>query len=345
MTLRIAIAGTGYIAAIHARAVLNQPDAALAAVVTTQPDGAERFRRDFSIPSAYSRVEDLVNSETVDALIICTPNALHARQAITALRAGLHVMVEKPMAVNAAEALQMHNASRETGRLLMVAHCWRFDSEVLWLKEQVQSGKLGEIVRTKGCGVHTLWGPSGWFTSRALAGGGALADMGIHAIDTARFLLDDPLPAQVYAKMGSYYLPRSQPEEDMVEDTCMMMIQWDNGATSYIESGWWQPHADGPEAATQLYGTCGFGSIFPTRLGISHLEEQKLEWVDPGFPFPRPEHSPQEMYDRQMAYFLQCIGQGQTPNPGGLEGLTNMRITDAAYESSRTGRAVNLQQT
>lgn len=345
MTLRIALAGTGYIAAIHARAVLNQPDAALAAVVTTQPDGAERFRRDFSIPSAYSRVEDLVTGEKVDALIICTPNALHARQAIAAMRAGLHVMVEKPMAVSAAEALQMRSASREAGRQLMVAHCWRFDREVQWLKEQVQSGELGEIIRTKGYGVHTLWGPSGWFTDRALSGGGALADMGIHAIDTARYLLDNPLPAQVYAKMGSYYLPRSQPVEAAVEDTCLMIIQWENGVTSYIESGWWQPHTDGAEAATQMYGTRGFGSIFPTRLGISRLAEQKLEWIDPGFPFPRPDHTPQEMYDRQMAYFLQCICQGHTPNPGGLDGWINMRISDAAYESSCTGQAVNLLQT
>ena len=270
----------------------------------------------------------MLDAGGVDALVIGTPNYLHAPQTIAALKAGVHVMVEKPMAMNADEAYQMLEVSRNSDALLMVAHCWRFDPEVLWLREQVRSGRLGKIIRTKGYGVHALWGPSGWFTEKKYAGGGALADMGIHALDTARFLLGDPQPESVYARIGTYYTNYD------VDDTGVLIVNWDGGVVSYIESGWWQPHTDGPEAATQLYGTKAFGQLFPT-----FIEEQSLK-DDPGFSFPRVEHCPQSLYDDQMAYFIQCIRQHRAPSPGAQEGLVNMKIIDAAIESARTGKVI-----
>ena len=292
------------------------------------------FGKQFNIARQYEKLEDLLKDGGVDALVVSTPNYLHAPQTIAALNAGVHVMVEKPMAMNAQEAEQMCDAAEKSGSTLMVAHCWRFDPDVLWLKEQ--SKRLGKIIRTKGIGVHTHWGPSGWFTQKEFAGGGALADMGIHALDTARFLLGDPKPVSVYAKIGTYY------KDFDVDDTGVIIIEWDNGATSYIESGWWQPHADGPEAATQLYGTEGFGQLFPTQLELPNRANEKIETINAGFEFPRKEHCPQSLYDDQLKYFVECIEKKKTPTPGGLEGLINMKVVDAAYESSKTGKAVNL---
>lgn len=245
-------------------------------------------------------------------------------------------MVEKPMAMNAAKAEQMNEAAEKSGTLLMVAHCWRFDPNVRWLKEQ--SAKLGRIIRTKGYGVHTHWGTAGWFTQKQFAGGRAMADMGIHALDTARFLLRDPKPVLVYAKIGTYY------KDFDVDDTGVIIVEWDNGATSYIESGWWQPHSDGPEAATQLYGTKGFGQLFPTELELPNVKKQKVDLVKSGPKFPRKEHCPQSMYDVQMVYFLNCVRTGVTPVPGGLEGLVNMKVVDAAYKSSKTGKVAKVQK-
>lgn len=332
--MKIAFAGAGYIINIHAQAAQAQPGVELSAVVEKYSDKAASLAKMFNIKHRYETIEQMLDAGEVDALVIGTPNFLHAPQAIAALEAGVHVMVEKPMAMNAQEAEQMYEAAEKSGAVLMVAHCWRFDEDVLWLKEQ--SSKLGKIIRTKGIGVHTYWGPGGWFTQKDLAGGGALADMGIHALDTARFLLGDPKPVSVYAKLGTYY------KDFTVDDTGVILVEWDNGATSYIESGWWQPHADGPEAATQLYGTQGFGQLFPTRLEIPNIEEQTVDVIEAGFAFPRQEHCPQSMYDRQMAYFIECIREKKTPIPGALEGLTNMKVVDAAYESSRTGKVVEI---
>jgi predicted dehydrogenase len=332
--MKIAFAGTGYINKIHARAA-QASGLALTAVINHKKESMAEFGKQFGISRQYETLEDMLKDGDVDAVVISTPNYLHAPQAIAALQAGVHVMVEKPMSINAAQAEHMMEAAEKSGAILMVAHCWRFDPEVLWLKEQ--SKELGRIIRTKGIGVHTHWGPSGWFTKREFAGGGAMADMGIHALDTARFLLGDPKPVSVYAKIGTYY------KDFDVDDTGIILVEWDNNATSYIESGWWQPHADGPEAATQLYGTAGFGELFPTRLELPNKKEERIDMVDPGFEFPRKEHCPQSLYDDQLKYFVECIKSGQTPVPGGLEGWTNMKIVDAAYQSSETGKIVEIK--
>jgi predicted dehydrogenase len=332
--MKIAFAGTGYINKIHAQAAKNL-GLDLVAVINHKQGSMAEFAKRFNITRQYETVEAMLTDGNVDALVVSTPNYLHAPQTIPALNAGVHVMVEKPMAMNAQEAEQMCEAAEKSGALLMVAHCWRFDPDVLWLKEQ--SKKLGKIIRTKGIGVHTHWGPSGWFTQKEFAGGGAMADMGIHALDTARFLLGDPKPVAAYARIGTYY------KDFDVDDTGVIIVEWENGATSYIESGWWQPHADGPQAATQLYGIQGFGQLFPTKLELANVEAGKLDVINSGFEFPREEHCPQSLYDDQLKYFVDCVEKKQIPVPGGMEGLINMKVVDAAYESSRTGKAVEIR--
>jgi predicted dehydrogenase len=110
-----------------------------------------------------------------------------------------------------------------------------------------------------------------------------------------------------------------------------------------VETGWWQPHADGPEAATQLYGTRGFGQLFPTRLEMPNIKEERVDVVDPGFDYPRQDHCPQSMYDAQMRYFIDCINRDRTPVPGATEGLMNMKVIDAAYKSAKTGKVITVK--
>ena len=328
--MRIAFAGTGGINEVHARAA-QRLGVELVAAINHKPESMAEFGREFGIARQYETVEAMLQDGDVDALVVSTPNYLHAPQTITALNAGVHVMVEKPMSMNAQEAEQMCEAAGKSGALLMVAHCWRFHPEVQWLREQ--SAKLGKIIRTKAYSVHVHWGPSGWFTQKQFAGGGAMADMGVHALDTTRFLLGDPQPISVYAKIGTYYM------ESDVDDTGVIIVEWDNGTISYIETGWWQPHSDGPESGAQLYGIKGFGQVFPTRLEILNEQEQKIDVIETSF----PKRDSQSMYDDQLKYFVQCIEKNQKPIPGGLEGWTNMKVVDAAYESSKTRKVVHIK--
>lgn len=336
--MKLGFAGAGYIAKIHAKAALKIPGLQLSAVVDKFSDKALGFAADFGISKCFESVEDMIDHTSIDALVIGTPNYLHASQAVKALNEGISVLVEKPMAISVSEAEKMLEASVHSGAKLMVAHCWRFDNETLWLKDRINN--IGPIIRTKGIGVHAHWGPAGWFTRKSLAGGGALVDMGIHAIDTVRFLLGDPLPVSVYAKLGTFYSAYSGSRE--VDDTGQILITWDNGTHSYIESGWWQPHADGPEAASQLYGKNGFGQLFPSRVVINNPGSGEVELSDPGFIYPRDEHCTQEMYDNQMRYFIDCINNSIQPVPGANEGLVNIKIIDGAYKSAKNGCVINI---
>ncbi|MDE2775193.1 MAG: Gfo/Idh/MocA family oxidoreductase [Chloroflexota bacterium] len=336
MTLRAAFSGTGHISQVHARAAQSIAGVELAAIVNHRPESMRNYAAQFGIARQYATVEDLLRDGEVDMLVVSTPNYLHAPQTIAALEGGVHVMVEKPMAMNSAEAERMLAASQDSGAKLMVAHCWRFDEEVNWIKAQIDRGRLGDVLRTKGYGVHVNWGPGGWFVEARYAGGGALADMGIHAIDVARYLLGDPQPLSVYAQISTDYTKYE------VDDSGTIWVNWMGGATSIVESGWWWPHADGPEASTKLYGTKAFAQLFPTRLEVPDRETQTVQTIDPGYPPAREEQCPQIMYDRQLAHFIKCIREDRTPNPGGVEGLTNMRIIDAALESSRAGQVVRL---
>jgi predicted dehydrogenase len=358
MPLKIAIAGAGNIAAVHAQAVQNQ-GGEVVAVIEKYANKATTFANKFRIKNQYATLEEALAEAKFDALVIGTPNFLHEPQTLTALQAGIPVMVEKPMAMTVAESEAVLEASLRTGGILQVAHCWRFDEDVLWLKAQTKT--LGKIVRTRGYGVHNSdWGPGGWFTQKQLSGGGALLDMGIHALDTTRFLLGDPQPVSVFARIGTYY------QEIDVDDTGVILITWDNGTTSYIESGWRQPYADGSLAGTQLYGTQGFGQLFPTRLLLpnttaqkgldqqfpfrllpgrlrARLRPPKVREIPSGFRFPRKgPHCQQSMYDRQMAHFFECIHTGHTPTPGAQEGLVNMKVVEAAYESATTEQVVDI---
>lgn len=329
MTIRLAFIGCGNINHVHATAARQIHGVELAAVVNHQAESMEKFADTFSIPRTYLAVEDLIADGDIDAVIIATPNQLHARQSILALQAGIHVLVEKPMAMNAVEARAMLAAAVDHRKTLMVAHCWRYEPQVRWLGRQLSSGKIGSIVRTKGYNRHIAWGPEGWFTQKKLAGGGAMADLGVHSIDTARFLLGDPLPLSIFARTGTFYHSMD------VDDTATVFINWDNGSYSLIESGWWQPESDDEYTSALVFGTQGYGRIFPPQIRKGSEIEQ---------PALTPEPDWEEMYQIQMAAFMEQILSADHSITSARNGLINMMMVDAAYESARTGRLVMFEE-
>jgi predicted dehydrogenase len=222
------------------------------------------------------------------------------------------VLLDKPMAVTVEQAEQVAAAAAAAGVTLLVGHMWRYRTEVIDARARIASGSVGTPVRTRGYGIHAGWGPSGWFTDPALAGGGALIDMGVHAIDTVRFLLGDPQPVRVTASIGTAY------GQYGVDDDGVVLVEWSNGVRSIIECGWWQPRLDGVEADTEVYGTNGYERIWPQ--------------YTPATPAPSDyEHCSLPMYAAQMADFLHCCRTGETPVASAEVGLTALRIVEMAY--------------
>jgi predicted dehydrogenase len=314
MPLRVALVGAGWIMDYHARAVIEHPGAELVAASNWREPSLAKLAGRHGIPRTTTDWRELAADPAVDAAVIGTPNALHAPQAVAFLEAGKHVLVEKPMARNLGEADAMLAAAGRSGARLMVAHCWRFHDDVLALRARVAAGELGEVVKTRGYGVHAGWGPSGWFTDPELAGGGALVDMGVHAIDTTRFLLGDPLPSRVLATVATRY------GDYAVDDEAIVLVSWSNGTNSIVESGWWQPHLGGLEADTEVYGTAGYARVWDR----TELPE--------GY-----QHCSQPMYSAQMAEFVEALSAGRQPRPSGEDGRVVLEVVERAYAAAREG--------
>jgi predicted dehydrogenase len=312
--VRVALIGSGWIQDFHARGVVAYPGAELVAVANHREESARDLAERYGISQVTTDWRSLTGRADLDAVVVATPNALHAEQSIAFLEAGKHVLVEKPMAVSVAECDAMIDATARGGASLMVAHCWRFRDEVIAIRDRIGAGELGEVVKTRGYGVHEAWGPKGWFVDRELAGGGALVDMGVHAIDTARFVLGGPLPERVCAAVGTRYGTYD------VDDDAILLVGWSNGTNSVIESGWWHPHKEGMEADTEVYGTKGYARIFPR-------EEPSADY----------DHTSQPMYTDQMREFLGAIEEGRPPHPSGEDGRIVMQVVERAYASAAGG--------
>jgi predicted dehydrogenase len=312
--VRVALIGSGWIQDFHARGVLAYPGAELAVVANHREESARALADRYGISEVTTEWRSLAGRHDLDAMVVATPNALHAEQSIAFLEAGKHVLVEKPMAVSVAECDAMIDAAARGSASLMVAHCWRFRDEVVAMRDRIASGDLGEVVKTRGYGVHEAWGPRGWFVERELAGGGALVDMGVHAIDTARFVLGGPLPERVCAAVGTRYGTYD------VDDDAILLVGWSNGTNSVIESGWWHPHKEGMEADTEVYGTRGYARIFPREA-----------------PSDDYDHTSQPMYTEQMREFLAAIEGERAPSPSGDDGRIVMQVVQRAYASAAGG--------
>jgi predicted dehydrogenase len=295
--LRVCLLGHGFIGKMHEQAALA--------------NGLEVTR----ICKRDDDWQAAVQSADVDAVVIGTPNSLHHPQAMAALRARKHVLLDKPMAVTVDQCEEIADTAAANGLTLLVGHMWRYRDEVIATRDRIASGSVGTPIRTRGYGIHAGWGPSGWFTDPALAGGGALIDMGIHAIDTVRFLLGDPEPVRVTASMGTAY------GDYAVDDDSVVLIEWSNGVRSVVEAGWWQPRLDGVEADTEVHGTAGYERIWPQ--------------YTPATPAPADYvHCSLPMFAAQMADFARCCATGATPIASAEVGLTAMRVVDAAYQSA-----------
>jgi predicted dehydrogenase len=309
VTARLALLGCGWVADMHARAAATCGHAVVG-VANHRLESAERFAAVHGIERATTDWQSLVSEQDVDVVVVCTPNALHAEQSIAALAGGKHVFCEKPMATTVADAEAMLAAAAEHDRLLLVLHPWRHHDAVIALRNAIAAGELGRVVRTHGYGVHADWGPGGWFTDPALAGGGALVDMGIHAIDTARFLLGEPQAERVQASIATTYGSYA------VDDDGLVLIDWEGGARSVVESGWWQPHLGGYEADTEVYGSSGYRRIW--------AREQPPGYV----------HCDVTLFVAQLRDAMAQVAAWRLGAPSPVHGLAALRICERAYAAA-----------
>ncbi|MDP7398912.1 MAG: Gfo/Idh/MocA family oxidoreductase, partial [Lentisphaeria bacterium] len=223
-TIKVGVVGIGGTGKMHARQYAANPRAQLVAVCARAADELEKFARELHVPKVYTDYREMADDSDIQAVSVCTPTALHFPMVKLMLDQGKHVLVEKPMGVNAAECQEMIDAADKHKLKLQVGNMWRFHPEVQFIKSVVDAGRIGRIVKAKSYGIHVNWGPGRWFIDKELAGGGILVDMGIHAINTMRLMLGDAAARSVYAKTDTLYGTYD------VDDFCVLMIEFENGA-------------------------------------------------------------------------------------------------------------------
>jgi predicted dehydrogenase len=339
---RVAVIGLG-MGRGHAVAASENPLADLVALcdINEQALAAQCSKLD---AAGYTDYKKMLREVKPDIVSVSLPNVLHKSVTIDALKAGAHVICEKPMAMNTREAEQMLAVARETERRLMINLSFRFTGEAKALKQVVDAGTVGDVYFAR-TGWHRSRGIpkfGGWFGQKKLSGGGPLIDLGVHRIDLALMLMGDPTPvtitASTYNPIGSR-LAKEQKKAFDVEDLAVASIRFENGATMHVEVSWALNCERKEEMFTYLYGTkaglchrnstegydfeaCVFGEWNGTYVS------SKIKSV------PKPENS--------MNHFIDVLVNGVTPVVTAENGVTVMKILDGIYKSAKLGREIRV---
>jgi predicted dehydrogenase len=263
--LKIGLIGTGGIVrGAHLKpGWLAVPDAEIVACCDVHEPTAKKLAEDFNIPKVFTDYNDLIALKDLDAVDICTPNKVHTPAVIAALAANKHVLCEKPLAVSTAEILEMKAALAKTDRILMTAQHMRFRDISVAIKSWADTGALGEVYHSRVNATRRNWLPvSPGFIDPKLSGGGPCMDIGVHALDTAMWLMNFPKPVRVSGRAHTNFakgfdIPGAWGEWDRtlfgVEDFAAGFIHFDNGSTMALEASWLQ-HQEGEDFSTTLQG-------------------------------------------------------------------------------------------
>ena len=204
MSLSLGFIGAGNINRSHLKSA-QQLGLNLAGIADVVPAAAEECKKLFNVAKSYSDYRQLLADNSIDAVVIGTPNKFHAEQAIAALKAGKHVFLEKPMAMNVDESDAILAALKKSRKTLQMGMANRFRSSVWALKHYIDAGKCGNIYSGQAFWYRRrgIPGFGGWFTTKSLSGGGALIDIGVHLLDLALYLMGFPKPVAVSGATNS----------------------------------------------------------------------------------------------------------------------------------------------
>ena len=249
--LKVGIIGCGGIAnGKHMPSIKKISELEMTAFCDIIPERAEKAAKEFGTPDAkvYTDYKELLKDESINSVRILTPNCWHSVMSIDAMRAGKHVMCEKPMAMNYAEAKEMVKVQKETGKLLAIAYQHKFDPDVIYSKQEAEKNVFGDMYFAKAAVIRRRGVPThGVFLHQDEQGGGALIDVGTHALDTLLYIMNNYKPKMVvgstYDKLkniketGNPTGPWETENYD-VEESAFGYLVMEDGATIILESTW-----------------------------------------------------------------------------------------------------------
>jgi predicted dehydrogenase len=311
----------------------------VAAVASPTEANVRRFARKNGIGRWFTDWRRLVGLPGVDVVTIGSPNHLHAAQAIACLDSGKHVICEKPLCLTLDEADAIIAAERCNGKRVFYAENLCFIPKAVRMKELVDSGAVGRPYMVKEWEKHA--GPySPWFFSREAAGGGAMMDMGCHAIEFCRWLMGKPKVKSVFAHCGLYFHKKIT----KLDDNVVVIMEFADGSIGVAEASW--ASKGGMDSVAECLGAEGaIHADLYRGTGIRCFSERGYTWDGipcVGWHAPEYDTPVEHGYVGELEHFVECIRTGREPNEGAEDGRTVLEIMLAAYHSAGTGRRVDL---
>jgi predicted dehydrogenase len=330
--LRVAIMGLGSYGTRVAEAMQSCKRAKVAGVISGTPAKIKDWQSKYNIPEkncySYENFDRIKDNPDIDAVYVITPNALHHDQVIRVAKAGKHAICEKPMAVNAKEAQEMVDACKKANVKLLVGYRMHFEPKTLEIVRMRKEGELGKIMFFQGLSGFRIGDPNQWRLNKQLAGGGSLMDIGIYAVNGARYMVGEE-PVWVTAQET-----KTDPEKfkEGVDETIQFQLGFPSGAVASCLSTYNMNFLDrfflnGQKGFAELQPATGYGPI----KGRTHKGE-----------LTQPHMTHQTLQMDEMAGIILEGKQPAVPVDG-EEGLKDLKIIDAIYLAANTGKKVDLK--
>jgi predicted dehydrogenase len=329
--LRVALIGLGSYASRVAEAMKDSKRAVVAGLVSGTPSKLVSWKAKYNVPESncynYETVDQIKNNADIDAVYIITPNALHKDMAIRMAKAGKHVIVEKPMALNAKEAKEMVDACKKAGVQLLVGYRMHFEPKTLEIIRMRNAGEFGQVKFFQGLCGFRIGDPKQWRLNKSLAGGGSMMDIGIYAVNGARYMIGEE-PTWVTAQETKTDFVKFA---EGVDETIQFQLGFPSGAVASCLSTYSMNNLDrfflnGEKGFAELQPSTGYGPIKGRtnkgELQHPHITHQTI----------------------QMDEFAAILLDGKSPlvPVDGQEGLRDMQIIDAIYAAAKSGKKVSL---
>lgn len=341
----VGIVGAGGIArAAHIPGYQKLEGVELVAICDVNRERAEAAAKEYGFQAVYTRYVDLVKRPDIDVVSVCTPNAFHKGPTIAALKAGKHVLCEKPIALNATEGAAMVAAAKKARRRLQIGLHFHFDGKTQALKRFIDKGEMGRMYY---CRVQALrrrgiptWGV---FTNKKLQGGGPLVDIGVHVLYTAMYLLGFPKPVSASGATWNYigtspghtglWGPWDHKKYE-IEDMASGYVRFADGGVLMLEASFCA-NIDRDVFNVTILGDQGGCNFDPCQ--VYREEHGALTVSDLTFQnVPRP-------HEAEVAAFIDAVRRNKPVPVPGKNALVVQKILDAIYKSAKTKREVRIR--
>jgi predicted dehydrogenase len=322
--LNFALVGCGRISQTHLQAMSTLPECKLEGVVDIREQTAKSVADQYGCKS-YTDYKKVIDGKRIDAVIICTPPIVHAEIAIFFLQNGVHVLCEKPFAINSQQATLMAQEAVKRNCLLMMASKFRYVEDIIKAKGIVESGILGDIVLFENVFCSKVDMKDRWNANKEVAGGGVLVDNGSHSVDIARFLLGPVTKVQTEEGKKVQKLE--------VEDTARLYFRTESEVMGAVDLSW-SIHKE-QESYIDLYGTEGVLSI--GWQSSKYRQSEKLNWVTFGTGYNKL-----AAFSAQIRNFVDSIKGKAMPLINGIDGLESVKVIEAAYKSSHMNKWIDV---